>query len=377
MEFLSNINEIPPLKKTDIELTFFGPGYGESIVVHIPSLGWAAIDSCEFGRFGLRFVPPLQYLISQKAQRLAFLVLSHPHQDHYKGMEQIIDHYLGKIDRICRYQGDGVRELAGYLTNRGIKGTPGAKSFALVLKAIKKAVKNGAEFRHLSTMTQIVPSNIASINGNNFEVEVLSLSPSAEDEESYVDILREAFPKSEGQLKGVPDRKHNLLASAIRIRIGEVVVILGSDVEKGETPASGWRAIVGSIDAPDLCVKTLKVAHHGSPNAHFAKAWEAHCRAGEIISVVTPYNRGVSPLPSEEDIKRIGKNSRFVGITSHVSYLRPVEVYDRAVVRRLPQRWKVVQPAKSCGMLTIRYDLEGNKIFQKALPPADWIKFSN
>jgi len=190
MEFLSNINEIPPLKKTDIELTFFGPGYGESIVVHIPSLGWAAIDSCEFGRFGQRFVPPLQYLISQKAQRLAFLVLSHPHQDHYKGMEQIIDHYLGKIDRICRYQGDGVRELAGYLTNRGIKGTPGAKSFALVLKAIKKAVKNGAEFRHLSAMTQIVPSNIASINGNNFEVEVLSLSPSAEDEESYVDILR-------------------------------------------------------------------------------------------------------------------------------------------------------------------------------------------
>lgn len=377
MESYLNIDEIPPPKNNEFELTVFGPGFGESIVVYIPDLGWAVIDSCEFGPVNQRFVPPLQYLISRNAQKLAFLVLTHPHKDHYKGMEQIIDHYLGRIDRICRYAGDGVRELGAYLVNRSIKGTPGAVSLAAVLKAFKKAVDHGAESRRLGAMTQIIPRKNASVNNISFEVEVLSLSPLAADEESYIDILKEAFPKAKGQITEVPDHKHNLIASAIWILVGEVVVILGSDVEEGKTQSSGWRGVVGSVDAPDLCVKALKVSHHGSPNAHCKQAWEKHCERGEITSVVTPYDRGVLPRPSEEDIKRIGSNSKYVGITSHVSYLRPLEVYNRAIARRLPKKWKVVQPSKSCGMVTIRYDLKGNVIFQKAIPPANWIKFPN
>lgn len=61
----------------ELELTVFGPGYGESIVLHIPGLGWGVVDSCEFKKSDRRIVPPLEYLIYQKVSKLAFLILSH------------------------------------------------------------------------------------------------------------------------------------------------------------------------------------------------------------------------------------------------------------------------------------------------------------
>ncbi len=373
ISYLSNA-EITPPKIDEFELTFFGPGFGESIVVYIPGIGWGIIDSCEFEVANKKFVPPLEYLIFQNARNLEFLILTHPHMDHFKGMEQIIDHYIGNINRICRYAGDSVRELATYQFNRGIKGTPGVKKLALVFGAFKKAVEYGAERRRLGAMTQIIRRQKALVNDRTVEVEVLSLSPLAEDEESYIDILRKAIPEPRGQLEEIPDHKHNLIASAIWISVGEGVVIVGSDVEKGGSRSIGWRGIVRSDDSPDLCVQTLKVPHHGSPNAHCNRAWEEHCRDGKITSVITPYNRGIQRRPSVDDIQRIGNYSECVGLTSHISYVRPLKVYDRAVARRLPKEWRVIQPSKECGMITIRYDLDGNKTLQKEIPPAHCIK---
>jgi len=367
-------NEITPPKIDEFELTFFGPGYGESIVVHIPGIGWGIIDSCEFGPATDRVVPPLQYLIYQQVESLAFLILTHPHEDHFKGMEQIIDHYLGRIKRVCRYAGEGARELAEYMVRRGVKGTPGAVSLSAVFKALKKAIDNGAESRRLGAMTQVVPRKNALVNGRTIETEVLSLSPLAEDEGAYVDILRRAFQEQNGEIISIPDKDHNLIASAIWISAGQVVALLGSDVEKGRSQSRGWRGIVGSVDTPDLAVKALKVPHHGSPNAYYEKAFEEHSRHGKITSVVTPNIRVNAHRPSEKVIDKIAIHSSHVGLTSHVSYLRPVDVYDRAVARRLPEKWRVIQPSKECGMITVRYDLAGNATLHKAVPPANWVK---
>lgn len=369
-------HEIAPPKTNEFELTFFGPGFGESIVVHIPGIGWGIIDSCEFELANQKYVPPLDYLTLQSVNNLEFLILTHPHTDHFGGMEQIINNYLGKITRVCHYSGDGVRELGAYLVNQGIKGKPGAKMLASVLRAFKKAVERGAEHRRLGARTQVIPRQDASVNGITFEVEVLSLSPLAGDKESYVDILRRAFPDVNRQLEEIPDHKHNLIASALWISVGEVVVILGSDVERGSTRSSGWHGILNSVDGPELCVNALKVAHHGSPSAHCNRAWKEHCKRGKIISIITPYNRGAQPRPSEDDIQRIGSYSNYIGVTSHLRYLRPLEVYDRAVARRLPKKWRVIEPSKECGMLTMRYDLEGNMTLLNAVPPANWVKTS-
>lgn len=372
----SPFHNISRPKIDEVELAFFGPGYGESIVVHIPGIGWGVVDSCQFGSGSAKTVPPLQYLKFQNVEKLAFLALTHPHKDHFLGMETIIAHYLGKIERVCRYAGEGARELAEYMVSRGIKGSQGAKSLSRVFKAFKEAVDHGAESRRLEAMTQLVPRREVTVNRKSIEVEVLSLSPGPGDENAYVDILRRAFVQQGGYVKIIPERDLNLIASAIWISVGRVAVILGSDVEKGKASSGGWRGIVSSIDAPDLAVKALKVAHHGSPNAFYRGAFEEHAKNGKITSVVTPNIQGKVRLPSAETIEKIHGYSNKVGLTSHVSYLRTVEVYDRAVARRLPERWRVIQPSNRYGMIIVRYDLTGRATLREAMSPAKWMKAS-
>jgi hypothetical protein len=367
--FLSG-HELTYPNPDEIELTFFGPGFGESIVVHVPGIGWGIIDSCEFKTKNEKFIPPLEYLFLQNINHISFLILTHPHLDHFSGMDEIIQNYLGKIDRVCLYAGDGVREYASYLINKRIMGFPGATQLAVILKELKNATKKGADRRKLGALTSIIPRQGVSVNGKSFEVEIISLSPLAEDEERYVDILRKALPKLGEKFKNLPDRDHNLIASAIRISVGETIIILGSDVEKGRTALSGWRGIVESLDAPDLSVKVLKVAHHGSTNAYHKKAWEEHSKKSKIVSVIMPYHRGGQILPTIKDIQRIGKHSSFIGLTSTIAYSRPLDFYDRAVVRRLPESWKVLKYPEQCGMITLRYDIDGNMKFRQVVQPA-------
>ena len=77
----------------------------------------------------------------------------------------------------------------------------------------------------------------------------------------------------------------------------------------------------------------------------------------------------------EEDIERIANSSSHVGLTSQVKYVRALDVYNRAVARRLAEKkWKVIQTPDECGMITIRYDLTGNETLHNAVPPANWVK---
>lgn len=374
MESFFSSHAINPPNEDEFELTFFGPGFGESIVLHIPGIGWGVVDSCIFRIDKETFVPPLEYLNFLKIENLAFIALTHPHEDHYKGMDDIIYHYLGRIDRVCRYAGEGVRELKVYLQNRGVKGTPGIASLASVFKAFKKAQEHGSDPRRLAAKTQIIPRQSVIINNKSLEVEALSLSPLPEDEELYVNILRGALPELNKPFQEILEREHNLISSAIWISFGELKVILASDVEKGRNSRSGWRGIVLSVDSPDLSVQALKVAHHGSVDAYYQKAWNQYCKLGKVTSILTPFIKATQPIPAQEDFDRISNHSKYIGLTGHISYLRPVEVYDRATARRLPKKWKVVAPPRECGMITIRYNLHGTETSCRAFPPAKWIK---
>jgi glyoxylase-like metal-dependent hydrolase (beta-lactamase superfamily II) len=110
-------------KQNELEICVFGPGYGESIVIHIPGIGWGVIDSCVGNANGESFVVPLQYLIEilkPNFPKLAFVLLTHPHEDHYKGLDKVIDEYPGGSERICYYSGRSVRDLKVYIAQQKI-----------------------------------------------------------------------------------------------------------------------------------------------------------------------------------------------------------------------------------------------------------------
>ena len=80
---------VPP-DSDEFEFTLIGPGYGESIILHLGGGVWVLVDSNvdKDGNPG-----SLQYLESigcDPAQSVALIVASHWHDDHIRGMEKMV-----------------------------------------------------------------------------------------------------------------------------------------------------------------------------------------------------------------------------------------------------------------------------------------------
>lgn len=89
-----------PAAASRLRVFIFGCGQGESIVLE-----------CD-GRFGVidsfrhqNIVPALQLLKTMGAERLDFLGLTHPHEDHYGGLGEILEHFIsrGGVGEFWRY----------------------------------------------------------------------------------------------------------------------------------------------------------------------------------------------------------------------------------------------------------------------------------
>ncbi len=75
----------------EIEVSVFGPGYGESVLIHPGGGHWIIIDSCLDSSSGQP--APLLYLKSigvQPSQAVSQIVATHWHDDHIRGLAQIV-----------------------------------------------------------------------------------------------------------------------------------------------------------------------------------------------------------------------------------------------------------------------------------------------
>jgi hypothetical protein len=131
---------------------------------------------------------------------------------------------------------------------------------------------------------------------------VHSLSPSDEAvTAAQIDIAgllpREKEPKR--RLKAITP---NHSAVVLWIAIGEIRVLLGSDLE--ERSGGGWSLIVHSTSRPVGKALFFKIPHHGSENAHHPKVWE-NMLIRDAVAVLTPFESGSIKLPSEKDVRRI------------------------------------------------------------------------
>ena len=361
------------IDENTVRLVAFGPGFGESIALYIPEVGWGVIDSCLVKNNNKRLNPTLEYLKSNNVNQLAFLVLTHPHQDHYLGIDHIIKHYLGRIERVCYYSGQGIRKYRTYLAKNELLGERGIRQLANIFSEFEKAKNAGANIITISERTEIIRRNKF---GQHY-VEIVALSPSAESEDLYSDLLFGSIPKKDGDtFKLLPDSDHNLISAAIWCSIGNLRIILGSDVETGKNQKTGWIGILDNVDCPDLSSQLIKVSHHGSPNAFYKNAWEKHSSGTSPVAIITPYNRLKNPLPSEKGLRRIAKYSEIIGITSKPKYVKPKKVYDRSVIKKLHgiRDWKCLVEYGRAGCIIVDLSIGDGTYKLTVDPPAHCIE---
>lgn len=298
----------------EIEISVFGPGYGEAIAVHIGNGQWVLIDSCIAP--GSNLPASLDYLADldiEVAEAVKLIVATHWHDDHIRGLGTLVKECKTAILVISSAL--GTREfsnLAAVFSGMAMDTATGLDEFTEIISILDErrppgarvpALKYALSDRPLFVSEIQLPSTVAA-------VKVYSLSPS----DASVLISQASFanmmPQPGDQRRRIMALSPNHTSVALWIEVGAHKILLGADLETTSDPTTGWSDVVHSSTVVSQGANAFKIPHHGSANGHLDEVWDK-LLSNDPSSIVTPFRRGRHYLPTERDVARI------TGLTSN------------------------------------------------------------
>ena len=306
----------------EIEVTVFGPGFGEAIAVHVGDGLWFLVDSC----LEPESKQPASHHYLQRlgvgSNQVKAIVASHWHDDHVRGISRLADLYP-EADFLMSSALNNAEAMA-FLSAHNDAAAPGLTRGANELYKVLKKRENVFNVQQRSSILELAA------NGRNIRVSALSPVPAA-----FAQSIRHFahyLPNKNGgsPVNHAPELKPNLEAIAIHIDFDGDAALLGSDLEDHDS--CGWTAVVSDA----WCTarrrgSAYKVAHHGSHTGEQAEIWNTLLEQGPSISM-SPFNLGNVKLPTDDDRVRIRTKSRNAFISSGASK-RPQ--MDAAILKRL------------------------------------------
>ena len=278
-----------PPRDDEFEVTLFGPGYGESVVLHVGDGTWVIVDSCLDADRQPSALAYLERIGLDPARSVHLIVATHWHDDHIRGVAKLVD--------IC---GEAAFCCASTLCR---------KEFLAAVDALERrhltVVGSGVQEIHsvFSRLRQTASSPTHAIADRRILVrntcEVWSLSP---DDEAFDRFLKSAgslIPGAGQSKRRVPTLTPNEAAVALWVDAGNFSVLLGSDLAR-----QGWKRILASRERPAGQASVFKVPHHGSEDAHEQEVWR-RMLTPEPLAVLTPWHRGRGRLPRPRDVRRL------------------------------------------------------------------------
>ena len=308
-----------PPKADEFELTLIGPEYGESIVLHCGQGTWVLVDSC--GRFDSPIA--LQYLQNigvDPSRAVAMIVATHWHDDHIRGIAQMVQVCANATFCCAGVLCDGeFLDVVDALEGRHYA------AFGSGLREIHRVFSRLRETA--STPTMAIANRHLLASG---ACRIWSLSP---DDESFLRFLRAVarLKPKEGQAETrISSLSPNEVAVVLRVEVGDVAVLLGSDLER-----RGWRSILQDAARPCGTASVFKIPHHGSESADEPGTWQ-HLLVAEPLALLTPWRRGDRTLPRNDDVRRILTRTADAYATAMTNGGSPVH-RDRVVERTIGQ----------------------------------------
>lgn len=294
-----------PPANNELEVSLFGPGVGESVVVHLGDGRWMVVDSClnptTKAPIALEY---LQFLNVTARTAICAVVLTHWHDDHTAGAARILED-APQAKFICSVA-FGADELRGALE---------------VSSALRNARTGVDELRKVFDHLRISKRKpvLAMANRpllNTPHALVTAMSPADASVWRAFGTLAPLLVARKGErLRRVPRHLENDASVALRVEFGPLCVILGGDLEAGTGPDRGWRAVVHDPLRNRVRGGVYKVAHHGSDDADVDEIWTDLLEPSSI-AIVTPYARGRVFRPSDEDRRRLLDRTPNVHLTS-------------------------------------------------------------
>ena len=266
-----------------LHLFILGPGLGESIVLRSPSGKWFVIDSYFNQKSGIL---PEIILKKYDVAELEALVLTHPDEDHYKGLVELTELYP-------------VRKVActGTLLDGDVVPGDFDRSWLPDDTQLAKARKGGAvTYVRFSSLARDGKSQCLALKAGSVlhqedpEFRIVCHSP---DETTFKSIVS-------------ADVKANQVSAVLEVVWGKQRWILGADLPKSE-----WERL-----SPELATHLkIKVPHHGSSGS-ISTVWTSKTNGDPRDWLVTPFNRGSNRPPQPEALAELLAIEQWVHLTS-------------------------------------------------------------
>jgi hypothetical protein len=309
--YLNGTVSIDAPANNQIEISLFGPGYGESILIHIGDGNWILVDSCinpiNNKPAALDY---LQQIGVNLSESIKLIVATHWHDDHIRGLAEVFQQCTSAefviSGALCSKEFLTLINAYGKRSIMESSETFGVNEFYHIMEILKDRqkiepenarLKYAISDRLLWKSSSLSPSSI-------YNCEVYSLSPSDESKTRSLRNIGKLIPRP-GQLKrrilAIPP---NDAAVVLWIKIGCNNILLGSDLEKTDEPNTGWSIIVDSKLRPQEKAVFYKIPHHGSRSADLESVWDEMLVSNPVAGL-TPFVRGSVNLPKQEDVSRI------------------------------------------------------------------------
>lgn len=322
----SNLFTAP--ENDELEITIFGSGFGESMVVHLTEGKWLIVDSCVSS--DVNPPCPIEYLqrIGVDVEKsVSLVVATHWHDDHIKG--------ISKIFEICA-SAKPVFSVAFFdkkfqklVLDSAYSRMPLASSgISEINKAWKLLKKNNNKLIFAMEDKLLLDENF----------QVYSLSPSSSIVEKAIQAIISQLPEQTMTAKRITSPNPNYTSVVLWLKNDLERMLLGADLEEARDH-KGWSTIIDNKKPTiiDRKAKIYKVAHHGSETGHHDGIW-TDLLEPDPICLIAPFNRNPK-LPSKGDIERIINLSDSVFISSAASVIAEnIKSQDKHVKRTLQKR---------------------------------------
>jgi len=291
----------------EIEVSFWGPGYGECILIHALNNEWIIIDSC-IDPITKR-QPALEYLkkISvNPAEAVKLIAATHWHDDHIRGLSGLFDICKSAdflmSEALTKKEFLVLAESIG--KNAKIEGKSGLEEMQNIFSILEEASKSRSE-RNFKAPIRASANKCVWVSPTNSTTRLFSLSPSdysiLQSERELAGLIPKIKNPKNWLVTKIPNANH--VAVVLWFEFSEITLLLGSDLEDDKNPQTGWTAIVNSSCRQQGKAAIYKIPHHGSITGHNPDVWGGMLTATPY-AVCSPYNRG-NKLPSPADVHRL------------------------------------------------------------------------
>jgi beta-lactamase superfamily II metal-dependent hydrolase len=262
---------------------------GESVILGLPGGGWGVIDCYASSLSDPTTNQTLNFLDERGIDTLEFLCLTHPHEDHFRGMSQILR--AKEVRAFWHYAGVGpaglYRRVREYLRKDASRGGDAATiEEAAELDTVHEMAESRGIHRPITGVTPLIPNAY----DPDARFQVWALAPSHERVDDYQRRLGACFDPDRRLKRQIPHADHNIVSIALWVRFGQTQLLLGGDAEE-----ASWRQVLERWNR--LAVHAVKVSHHGSTNGYCEDLWESLGAHGRPFAIVTPYQRFRLPDP--------------------------------------------------------------------------------